>query len=157
MTGYVFHRDTLATADTLYVRNPERVLLEIDKDRSQEEAEAEEAAVLDTLSVTLDAVGEIADPPQSPEERAADAAEDAEDERNRAQRRARRERRRARLGQRRTKWAQSALHRTALAPGMRTSGFVVVPVDPGAFTLVLHVEARPGEMTVPFRQTRHEP
>jgi hypothetical protein len=154
LTGYVFHRDTLATADTLYVRNPERVLLEIDKDRSQEEAEAEEAAVLDTLSVTLDAVGEIADPPQSPEERVADAAED---ERNRAQRRARRERRRARLGQRRTKWVQSDLRRTALAPGMRTSGFVVVPVDPGAFTLVLHVEARPGEMTVPFRQTRHEP
>jgi len=154
LTGYVFHRDTLATADTLYVRNPERVLLEIDKDRSQEEAEVEEAAALDALSVTLDAVGEIADPPQSPEERAAGAAED---ERNRAQRRARRERRRARLGQRRTKWAQSALRRTALAPGMRTSGFVVVPVDPGAFTLVLHVEARPGEMTVPFRQTRHEP
>ncbi len=156
-TGYVFRRDTLATADTLYARNPERVLLEIDKERSREEAEAEEAAALDALSVTLDAVGEIADPPQSPEERTADAAEDAEEERKRAERRARRERRRARLGQRRTKWAQSALRRTTLAPGMRTSGFVVVPVDPHAFTLVLHVEGRSGVVKVPFRQIRHEP
>lgn len=155
---YVYRRpDTLSTADTLYARNPEQVLLRIDKERSREEAEAEEAAGLNALSATLDAVSEIAEPPQTPEERAADAAEDAEEDRERAERRARHERRRAQLSQRRAQWARSALRRTTLAPGMRTSGFVVVPVDPRAFTLVLNVDGGPDVVTVPFRQTRHEP
>lgn len=156
-TDYVMRRDTLSTADTLYARNPERMLLAIDKERSRVEADAEEAATLNALSATLDAMSEIADPPKTPEERTADAAEDAEEGRERAERRARRERRQASLGRRRARWAQSALRRTTLAPGMRTSGFVAVPVDPRAYTLVLHVEGRSDVVTVPFRQTRHVP
>jgi hypothetical protein len=156
-TDYVMRRDTLSTADTLYARNPERMLLKIDKERSRVEADAEEAAGLDALSATLDAVSEIADPPQTPQERTADAAEDAEEDREQAERRARRQRRRASLGRRRARWAQSALRRTTLAPGMRTSGFVIVPVDPRAYTLVVHVDGGPDTVTVPFRQMRHEP
>jgi hypothetical protein len=156
-TDYVMQRDTLSTADTLYARNPEQVLLRIDKERSRVEADAEEAAGLNALSATLDAVSEIADPPQTPEERSADAAEDAEEDREQAKERAEYRRTRARLGQRRARWARSALRRTTLAPGMRTSGFVVVPVDPRGYTLVLHVDGGPGMVTVPFRQTRHEP
>jgi hypothetical protein len=157
VTSYVYRRDTLSTADTLYARNPEQVLLNIDKERSRAEADAEEAAGLNALSATLDAVSEIADPPQTPEERTADAAEDAEEDREQAERRARRRRRQSSLGQRRARWAQSALRRTTLTPGMRTSGFVVVPVDPDAYTLVLNVDGDPGVVTVPFRQTRHIP
>ncbi len=119
------------------------------------EADAEQAAGLNALSTTLDAMSDIADPARPPEERAADAAEDAEEDRERAEARARR--RRAQLSQRRARWAQSTLRRTTLAPGTRTSGFVVVPVDLRAFTLVLHVNGRSGVVTVPFRQTRHEP
>lgn len=156
-TDYASRRDTLSTADTLHACNPEQVLLEIGKERSREEAEAEETAGLYALSATLDAVGEVADPPQTPEERAADAAEDVEDERERAEDRARRQRRQSRLGQSRAQWAQSALRRTTLAPGGRQSGFVVVPVDPHAYTLVLNVDGDSGVVTVPFRQTRHEP
>lgn len=156
-TDSVMRRDTLSTADTLYARNPERMLLKIDKERSRVEADAEEAAGLNALSATLDAVSAIADPPQTPEERTADAAEDAEDDREQAERRARLRRRNAGLGRRRTRWAQSALRRTTLAPSMRTSGFVIVPVDPRAYTLVLNVEGRSEVLTVPFRQTRHEP
>ncbi len=156
-SDYVVRRDTLPTADTLYARNPEQVLLEIDKEQSREEAEAEEAAGLNALSATLDAVSGIADPPQTSEERAADAAEDAEEEQEQAERRARRQRRRASLQRRRTRWAQSALRRTTLSPGMRQSGFVVVPVDPDAYTLVLNIEGRSDVVTVPFRQTRHTP
>lgn len=45
----------------------------------------------------------------------------------------------------------------ALAPGMRTTGFVVLPVDPDAATLVLHVNLGLETVTVPFRQRRYEP
>jgi hypothetical protein len=40
---------------------------------------------------------------------------------------------------------------------MRTTGFVVVPVDPKAARLVLHVDLGSQVVTVPFRQRRYEP
>lgn len=154
---YEMYRDTLTTADTLYARNPERVLLRIDKERAREEAAAEHDATADALFHTLDAVSEIASGPESPDERAADAAEDTEYQLESAEDRARRRRTQARLRQRRARWAQAALRRTTLAPGLRTTGFVVVPVDPKAARLVLHVDLGSRVVTVPFRQTRYEP
>ena len=154
---YVYRRDTLSTADTMYARNPEQRLLEIDKERAREEAAAKNDAAANALFLTLDAVSEIAAGPQTPEERTADATEDTEYQLERAEERAENRRTRARLSQRRAQWAQSALRRTTLVPGMRTSGFVVVPVDPRAYTLVLHVEHDSGVVTVPFRQTRYKP
>ena len=102
-------------------------------------------------------MSEIAAGAQTPEERTADATEDTEYQLERAEERAENRRTQARLSQRRARWAQSALRRTTLIPGMRTSGFVVVPVDPLAYTVVLHVELGSQTVTVPFRQTRYEP
>jgi hypothetical protein len=100
---YEMYRDTLTTADTLYARNPEQVLLRIDKERAREEAAAERDATADALFHTLDAVSEIASGPESPDERAADAAEDTEYQLQSAENRARRRRTRARLHQRRAR------------------------------------------------------
>jgi hypothetical protein len=155
--SYVYRRDTLATADTLYARNPERRLLAIDKEQSQQEASAKTDAAANAIFLTLDAVSEIAAGPQTPDERTADATEDTEYQLERAEERAENRRTQARLSQRRARWAQSALRRTTLVPGMRTSGFVVVPVDPLAYTVVLHVNLGSQTVTVPFRQTRYEP
>lgn len=155
--NYTYRRDTLSTADTLYARNPEQELLEIDKDQSQKEASAETDAAANAIFLTLDAVSEIAAGPQTPEERTADATEDTEYQLERAEERADRRRAQARLSQRRALWAQSALRRTTLVPGMRTSGFVVVPVDPLAYTVVLNVELGSETVAVPFRQTRYKP
>ena len=154
---YDVYRDTLSTADTLYARNPERVLLEIDKERAREAAEAENEAAAHALFLALDAVSESASGSQSPDERTADATEDTESRLNRAEERAETRRTKARLSQRRARWAQSALRRTTLVPGRRTTGFVVVPVDPKAARLVLHVDLGSQVATIPFRQTRYEP
>lgn len=153
----VYYRDTLSTADTLYARNPEQELLEIDKARAREKAAAETDAAVNALFLTLDAVSEVASGPQSPGERTADAVEDTEYQLERAENRAEHRRTQVRLGRRRARWAQTALRRTTLAPGMRTSGFVIVPVEPRTYTLVLHVEGHSGGITVPFRQTHYEP
>jgi hypothetical protein len=40
---------------------------------------------------------------------------------------------------------------------MRTAGFVVVPVDPKATRLVLHVDLGARVVTVPFDQVRYDP
>ncbi|HKL88596.1 MAG TPA: hypothetical protein VJ884_06290 [Salinibacter sp.] len=155
--NYVYRRDTLSTADTMDARNPERRLLEIDKERARAEAEAANDRATNALFLTLDAVSEIAAGPQTPEERTADATADTQYRLERAEERAENRRTQARLSQRRAQWAQSALRRTTLVPGMRTSGFVIVPMDPRAYTLVLHVEHESGVVTVPFRQTRYKP
>jgi hypothetical protein len=154
---YEFRRDTLSTADTLHARNPEQVLLRIDKEQARQEAKAERDAAARGLFLTLDAVSEIASPPRSPEERTADAAEDAASQLERTEARAESRRTQARLGHRRARWARSALRRTTLVPGMRTTGFVVVPVDPKAARLVLHMGLGSQVVTVPFRQRRYEP
>jgi hypothetical protein len=156
-TTYEFRRDTLSVADTLRARDPERVLLQIDRERARAEADAEKDAAASAFFLTLDAVSEIASGPQSPDERTADAAEDTEAQLRRAEEQDENRRAQSRLSQRRARWAQSALRRTTLMPGMRTTGFVYVPVDPNAARLVLHVDLGARTVTVPFRQRRYEP
>ena len=154
---YDVYPDTLSTADTLIARNPEQVLLQIDKEQARAEAETENDDAANAFFLTLDAVSEIASGPPSPDERTADAAEDAEAQLRRAEERAENRRAQAGLSQRRARWAQSALRRTTLVSEMRTSGFVYVPVDPDAARLVLHVNLGPHVATVPFQQKRYEP
>ena len=86
--SYAYRRDTMATADTLYARNPERRLLAIDREQSQQEASAEADAAANAIFLTLDAVSEIAAGPQTPEERKADATEDTAAQLGRAEKRA---------------------------------------------------------------------
>jgi hypothetical protein len=154
---YEFRRDTVATADTLYARNPEQMLLNIDKEQSRAAADARRDAAASAIFLTLDAVSAVASTAQTPDERTADATENTEAQLRRAEKKAENQRTQSRLSQRRARWAQSALRRTTLTPGMRTTGFVVVPLDPDAVTLVLHVDLGSKTVTVPFRQRRYEP
>jgi len=154
---YDFRRDTVATADTLSARDPEQMLLNIDKEQSRAAADARRDAAANAIFLTLDAVSDAASPPRSADERTADATEDTKAQLRRAEKTAENQRTQSRLLQRRARWAQSALRRTTLTPGMRTTGFVVVPLDPDAVTLVLHVTLGSKTVTVPFRQRRYEP
>jgi hypothetical protein len=150
-------RDTLTAADTLRARNPENVLLELDKAQARAGADARSDARAQAFFLMLDAVSEIASGPQSPEERTATAAEDTESQLRYAEEQAKNRRTQARLGQHRARWAQSALRRTTLMPGMRTTGFVVVPVVPLTHRLEVHVDIGSAVMTVPFQQSRYDP
>jgi hypothetical protein len=133
---YEFRRDTVAPADTLSARDPEQMLLYIDKEQSRAAASARRDAAASAIFLTLDAVSAVASPPRTPEEEAGHR------------------RTQSRLSRRRARWAQSALRRTSLAPGMRTTGFVVVPVDPDAVTLVLHMNLDSETVPVPATTLR---
>lgn len=149
---YEYRRVTLTATDTMPARDPEEMLLRIDRQQARATAEAANDATANALISVLDAVNTFASPAPSPEERTAEASEEL----SRAADRAENQRTQNRLQQRRAQWAQSALRRTTLLPGERTSGVVYVPVDPRATRLVLHVNVGSRTVTIPFQQTRYE-